>query len=111
VANAILMNDKTSHGGVVVEGSSFFDVGGRRVVRVGDKVSCPKHGMTFIATGDATMIENGQALARHGDTTDCGAFLISSQSTFQVGSGASSINLSAPDDIKQEIQTAIYIGQ
>lgn len=75
----IRLGDKTSHGGVVIEASSHSDSGGVGIARVGDKASCPKHGTGPIVTGDATMIVDGMPVARHGDTTACGATLIAGQ--------------------------------
>lgn len=75
----IVTNDSISHGGVVVEGSPFSDINGKRIARVGDKVSCRTCGDTVIATGDATCVIDGRSAARHGDTTACGATLIASQ--------------------------------
>jgi uncharacterized Zn-binding protein involved in type VI secretion len=77
----IVLGDKTDHGGEVIEASGFTDSHGKRLARVGDKVTCPKkgHGTTVIATGDATMIIDGRPAARHGDKTACGATLIASQ--------------------------------
>jgi uncharacterized Zn-binding protein involved in type VI secretion len=79
----IVLGDKTDHGGEVVEASGVSDSGGRRIARVGDKVTCPKkghRGTTVIVSGDTTMLIDGQPAARHGDKTACGATLISSQS-------------------------------
>jgi uncharacterized Zn-binding protein involved in type VI secretion len=77
----IRLGDKTSHGGTVLEASSFTSSGGIGVARVGDKVSCPLpgHGTCPIVSGDPTMIVDGQPVARHGDKTSCGATLIASQ--------------------------------
>jgi uncharacterized Zn-binding protein involved in type VI secretion len=78
----ILMGDKTSHGGVVIEGAPTSDSHGKRIARVGDKVTCPKKGhggTTVIVSGDPTCIIEGRPAARHGDMTACGAMLISSQ--------------------------------
>lgn len=77
----IVLGDKTDHGGEVIEASGVTDSHGKRLARVGDKVTCPKkgHGTTVIATGDATMIIDGRPAARHGDKTACGATLIASQ--------------------------------
>lgn len=78
----IVIGDKTSHGGTVIEGAPTTDTGGKRIARVGDKVTCPKRGhggTTVIATGDPSCVIDGQPAARHGDTTACGATLISSQ--------------------------------
>lgn len=77
----IVLGDATDHGGKVIEASGVSDVHGARIARVGDRVTCPKrgHGTTVIATGDATMVIDGQPAARHGDKTACGATLIASQ--------------------------------
>jgi uncharacterized Zn-binding protein involved in type VI secretion len=80
----IVIGDKTDHGGTVLEGAANTDTGGKRIARVGDKVSCPRKGhggTTTIVTGDPTCIIDGQPAARHGDKTACGATLIASQST------------------------------
>lgn len=79
----IVLGDKTDHGGEVIEASGVTDTHGKRLARVGDKVSCPKRGhggTTEIVSGDPTMVIDGKAAARHGDKTACGATLISSQS-------------------------------
>lgn len=79
----IVTGDKTSHGGVVIEGSNQSDALGRRIARVGDRVTCPHGGhgaITVIATGDPTCIIDGRPAARHGDLTACGASLIAGQS-------------------------------
>ena len=77
----IVLGDKTDHGGEVVEASPTTDTGGRRIARVGDKVTCPKrrHGPTTIVTGDPTMLIDGKPAARDGDKCACGATLIASQ--------------------------------
>jgi uncharacterized Zn-binding protein involved in type VI secretion len=77
----IVIGDKTSHGGVVVEGAPISDIEGKQIARVGDKVTCPRpgHGPTVIASGDPNVIIEGQPAARHGDKTACGAALIASQ--------------------------------
>ncbi|NRR30307.1 PAAR domain-containing protein [Oxalobacteraceae bacterium] len=77
----IVLGDKTSHGGTVVEASPHSDSGGKGIARLGDKVTCPLpgHGAGTIVSGDTTMIVDGKAVARHGDKTSCGATLIASQ--------------------------------
>jgi uncharacterized Zn-binding protein involved in type VI secretion len=78
----IVVGDKTDHGGVVVQGAGATDAAGKAMARVGDKVTCPRRGhggTTVIASGDPTCIIDGQAAARHGDKTACGATLLSSQ--------------------------------
>ncbi|HEY0817934.1 MAG TPA: PAAR domain-containing protein [Rhizobacter sp.] len=78
----IVLGDKTDHGGEVIEASGVTDTHGKRIARVGDKVTCPKkgHGTCEIVTGDPTMVIDGKAAARHDDQTACGAKLIASQS-------------------------------
>jgi uncharacterized Zn-binding protein involved in type VI secretion len=86
----ILIGDTTDHGGVVLEGTQVSDIGGKPIARVGDKVSCPKHGHgdpTTIISGDPTCIIDGQPAARHGDKTACGATLLSSQATTTIDGG------------------------
>lgn len=75
----IRLGDKTSHGGAVLEASPHSDSGGIGIARMGDKVSCPRHGNGTIVSGDTTMIVDGKPAARHGDKTACGAVLIASQ--------------------------------
>jgi uncharacterized Zn-binding protein involved in type VI secretion len=78
----IVIGDSTSHGGTVIGGANTTDTQGKRIARVGDKVTCPKKGhgsVTVIASGDPTVIIDGRPAARHGDMTACGATLIASQ--------------------------------
>ena len=77
----IVLGDKTSHGGTVIQASAETFVGNVRVARVGDMVSCPQrgHGTCPIVTGDPTMLIEGKPVARAGDKTACGAQLIASQ--------------------------------
>lgn len=77
----ILLGDKTSHGGTVIEASSESSIGGIRIARLGDSHACPipGHGVNPIVTGDATLLIDGKPAARVGDMTACGATLISSQ--------------------------------
>lgn len=83
----IVTGDATDHGGTVIGGAATTDANGKRVARVGDKVTCPRRGhggTTVIASGDPTVIIDGSPAARHGDVTACGAILISGQ--FPMGS-------------------------
>ena len=77
----IVLGDKTSHGGTVIEASGESSIGGIRIARLGDRHSCPipGHGVNPIVTGDATLLIDGKPVARMGDTTACGAVLIASQ--------------------------------
>ncbi|HEY4317359.1 MAG TPA: PAAR domain-containing protein [Herbaspirillum sp.] len=77
----IVLGDKTSHGGSVIEASGQTSSGNIKVARVGDKVSCPipGHGNNPISTGDVTLTIDGAPVARDGDKASCGAILIASQ--------------------------------
>jgi len=82
----IVIGDKTDHGGVVVSSAAQTDINGKLVARIGDQVSCPKcKGVFPIASGDPTIIIDGQPVARHGDKTACGATLIAGQTQVFVG--------------------------
>ena len=83
----IVLGDKTSHGGTVIEASGSSATGDVMIARVGDKVSCPKrgHGTCAIISGDPTVIIDGKPVARDGDQTACGAVLIASQGVTTVG--------------------------
>jgi len=45
---------------------------GQPAARVGDSVSCPKHGTVTIVSGSPTTISGDTLLARVGDNTSCG---------------------------------------
>ena len=78
----MVVGDKTDHGGVVIQVAGTTDAAGKSIARVGDKVTCPKKGhggTTVIVSGDPTCTIDGQAAARHGDKTACGATLLASQ--------------------------------
>ena len=80
----IVLGDRTSHGGTVISADFTGDINGKYLARVGDMVACPRKGCrgTFpIVTGAPDMLSMGQAPARHGDKTACGATLISGQVT------------------------------
>lgn len=76
----ITVGDKTSHGGIVISGDAGFLLHGKLVARVGDMTVCPKcKGIFPISSGASDMTSTGQAPAREGDRTACGATLIASQ--------------------------------
>ena len=77
----IVLGDATDHGGTVIEASGTTDTHGKRIARVGDKVTCSirYHGTTVIVTGDPTMIIDGKPAARYGDKCACGATLVAAQ--------------------------------
>lgn len=78
----IVVGDKTTGGGAVINGSPDTDIDGKPVARVGDKATCPKHKGVFpIVSGDETLIFDGRAAARHGDRLACGCQLVAGQQT------------------------------
>lgn len=78
----ILVGDRTSHSGVVLQGSHSMVIGGKNVALIGDMVSCPQcKGNYPIAEGSSRMRENGRGVALEGMKTACGAELIASQSS------------------------------
>lgn len=77
---AICIGDKTSHGGIVLTGSSLVFIEGKSVARKFDKVSCPEHGINNILEGDEDHCDNGLAIALEGHRCACGAILISTGS-------------------------------
>ena len=79
----IVMGDKTSHGGTVITADLTSDINGKYMARVGDMVVCPLcKGVFAINSGAPDMVDGqGRGYARHMDTTDCGARLISGQIT------------------------------
>lgn len=74
----IRINDKTTHGGIVLEGSSGVKFMGLPVSCLMDKVYCPIHGNTYIVEGDVGSKINGKPVALHGHRCGCGCSLITS---------------------------------
>ncbi|WP_431823326.1 PAAR domain-containing protein [Burkholderia sp. F1] len=74
----IRVGDRTSSNGEVLSGSETCFFMGRGVARVGDPVSCPRHGDNHIASGTSQAQDNGREVAQHGDACECGCTLISS---------------------------------
>jgi uncharacterized Zn-binding protein involved in type VI secretion len=79
----IVLGDKTSHGGTVISADMTCDINGKYMARVNDTTVCPKCKGTFrITTGANDMTDGaGNAYARDGDSTACGAKLLSAQVT------------------------------
>jgi uncharacterized Zn-binding protein involved in type VI secretion len=74
------MGDTTSHGGTVISGDLTWTLYDKAVARVGDLTVCPKCKGTFPITEGADDLSGfGQAAARQGDKTACGATLIATQ--------------------------------
>lgn len=78
----IRKGDPTSHGGVVLEGSTTDICMGQPIAYIGHKVQCPKcKGIFPIAEGVLTTILYGRGVAVAGMKTACGATLIPTQFT------------------------------
>lgn len=76
----IRLGDRTTHDGVVVSAAGRFQMFGKPVARLGDKVTCPirSHGSCTIVEGDPHWSIDGTPVALEGHKTSCGASLISS---------------------------------
>lgn len=80
----IRVGDPTSHGGVVLAGSPTASDAGKPIARLGDPVSCPRHGVNKIVDGDTGHDIDGVPVALEGHRTECGSTLIAT-STSSVG--------------------------
>ncbi|POT57520.1 PAAR domain-containing protein [Citrobacter amalonaticus] len=80
----IRLGDKTTCGGTVLTASEKRIIMGKGIARVGDSVSCPKHGNSKIVEGDSSITEQGIPVAFNGHRTNCGCTLISSLSNVGV---------------------------
>lgn len=78
MSGVIRIGDTTSSGGKVLQGSSGVKFQGKEVSCLGDKVSCPVHGITSIVEGDESSKINGKPLALDGHRCGCGCRLITS---------------------------------
>jgi uncharacterized Zn-binding protein involved in type VI secretion len=75
----IRLNDKTDHGGQVISASSCTTVMGMAASLQGDMTQCPKCKGNFAIKTDGTGAQHeGKPYAYDGDTTECGAKLITS---------------------------------
>ena len=59
----------------------------RPVVLVGHRHSCPAHGMCTVTSGTSGVTVNGRQVARIGDSTSCGAIIVTGSSPTFGGSG------------------------
>lgn len=102
----IVLGDKTSHGGTVITCSAFADTHGKGWARIGDMVACPRcKGVFPISQGDASLVDEGMAVAYHGCKVACGATLISSQmftlTTPSAGAAPGADSSATPIDLLQ----------
>lgn len=74
----IIVGDTTTHGGVVLSGSTTSFWYGTAIARMGDRVYCPKCKPHFfeIAEGLSNCTDHGMPMAGEGHLTTCGAALI-----------------------------------
>jgi uncharacterized Zn-binding protein involved in type VI secretion len=95
----IVLGDKTSHGGTVISADMTSDINGKCMARVNDMTVCPKCKGTFAITSGADDMKDGagNAYARHGDSTACGAKLLAGQVTTCWGSESSMGDPAAAD--------------
>lgn len=78
MSGIIRAGDRTNSGGEVLSGSSMRFFMARAVARIGDPVSCPKHGKNRIAQATSKAFDDGLEVAQHHDLCECGCYLISS---------------------------------
>lgn len=84
----ILQGDTTSHGGVVLSGSTTSSWHGIPIARKGDDVHCPRCAPHFfkISEGFLNCTDRGLQMAGEGHLTTCGAALIArTASTSAIG--------------------------
>ena len=84
----IRLGDTSDHGGAMITSAAKTYYNGILCCRIGDILDCPIHGPNAIREGSAKQIVEGSPLARQGDHTECGAALISNQSTSEDSNGA-----------------------
>lgn len=85
----IRLGDRTSHGGIVIEGSPADICMGKPIAFVGHKVQCPQcKGVFPIVEGALTTTFYGKGVALGGMRTACGAILLAGQITDVVQFGA-----------------------
>jgi uncharacterized Zn-binding protein involved in type VI secretion len=68
--------DRTSHDGEVLQPTGSMCINGRRNARIGDMVSCPRHGDNPIVEKMSILLDNGVAVAVHGCRSECGSIVI-----------------------------------
>jgi len=83
--NFVRISDANDHGGKVLTGSTTMKLEGRGVARVGDRVSCPKHGANVIVEGSGIFRDGGIPVALDGHRCACGCRLIASFANGRVG--------------------------
>ncbi|OOF54317.1 PAAR domain-containing protein [Rodentibacter genomosp. 2] len=81
IRRVIVIGDRTTHGGTVLQGSHSMTAGGKNIALQGDLVACPLCKGNFpITESSSKMSANGRGVALEGMKTACDAELIASQS-------------------------------
>jgi len=111
IRHFITLGDKTSHGGTVISADLTSSIHGKYMARVGDMVVCPKCKGVFAINSCASDMVDGQGrgYARHLDTTECGARLMSAQAT-TTWSDESMIGDPAADAKADALGTASHVA-
>ncbi|HEX7934335.1 MAG TPA: PAAR domain-containing protein [Paraburkholderia sp.] len=63
----------------------------RPIVLVGHRHACPVHGMGTVINGTTGVTVNGRAVARIGDSTSCGAVIITGSTSSFGGQGVARV--------------------
>ncbi|MGG4731616.1 PAAR domain-containing protein [Leclercia adecarboxylata] len=74
----VCLGDATTHGGKVISASSSMFINGIQVALIGDRISCPEHGLNRIIEGDSTASEEGVFVVVDNCLCECGCRVISS---------------------------------
>lgn len=77
----IRLGDALTGGGKVISASGTFEIQGRGVSRLGDRVTCLAHpslNPNVIVVASAPIADNGMPVAHQGDKAACGCTLLSS---------------------------------
>lgn len=69
-------DDATSHGGKVIKVSGNVPFNGKRAARLGDWVSCPKHGDNQIIEAGNALTDGGIPIVLDGCHSACGSAVI-----------------------------------
>lgn len=91
VIRRVIIGDKTTHGGIVLQGSHSMFADGKNAAVEGSLVACSQCKSNFpIIEGSPFMRSNGKRVALEGMKTACGAELIASQNKMKIDDGFSS---------------------
>lgn len=90
--NAVTVGDSSNHPGIISgPGISSVLIGGYRAAVKGDMHICfrqtrrSRHPATSISNGSSSVLIGGQPAARMGDSVECGAVIVSGESSVLIG--------------------------